>query len=1068
MNEPPSPEAVLFGEALALPADKRAAFLDDVCGENAELRCAVQVLLDAHDDAGAFLETAASGGRLLASAANPFLSAAESAMPAQKPGDRIGRYKLLEQIGEGGCGVVFMAEQEEPVRRRVALKIIKLGMDTKEVIARFEAERQALAMMDHSNIAKVLDAGATETGRPYFVMELVRGIKITEYCDQNNLTTKERLDLFSQVCRAIQHAHQKGIIHRDVKPSNILVTLHDGVPVPKVIDFGIAKATQGRLTDQTLFTAFQQFIGTPAYMSPEQAEMSGLDIDTRSDIYSLGVLLYELLTGKTPFDGKELLAAGVDAMRRTIREQEPPPPSTRLSTMLAGELTTTAKHRQVEPPRLVTSIRGDLDWIVMKCLEKDRTRRYETANGLATDVQRHLSNEAVLASPPSNLYRLRKVIRRNKGAFAAGVSVATALVIGLGIATWMYFEERAALQRATVAERKANEGEKKAYSEAARSEQVARLLKTMLRGVKPSVALGRDTALLKDLLNRTTDRLTKDLTNAPEVEAELRNIIGGVYGDLGDRQKSEEMHREALRLRKALFGETNVFIAESLYNLAWDLSQTRRHAEAEAVSRQALAVLKNRFGPRHVEVLDARVQLATILSEKGELADAEEMFRGVLRDLEREIEGGTAYEKRMRASFALENLGNTLGRQGKLSEGEEAHRQALQILTEILPPNDPNIAMPLLNLAVELGRQGKSAEAADTSRRALAIFEKLLDEDHPTVSLVRNNLAGDLKLLGKFAEAEALLWRVYHARTNRYGYYDAKVASQLDRLADLKRVQGKWAEAETIYRQVLTIQRKRNEPDLSRCVRGVAEMLVEQLKAAELEGFLRELVPSGQLQIADAPSLTARGEIYAIQSRWTEAMRDLSAAIELNPTNHWPYHGLASVLAWMGDAARHRELCQRIFAKFSNVRDAAAADPLAKDCLILPLPPEEVERVEPFVARAMQAHHQFAKALFKYRQGEFVEAIELSEKAAGVHIDWQRSRGLIRDYTVLAMAQFRLGRVEAARTSLAKAVELRDQHGTKPDWFGVETDGFEILFREVLFREAKALINVETNVVEKP
>ena len=335
-------------------------------------------------------------------------------------GTRIGRYKLLQHIGEGGGGVVYMAEQEEPVRRRVALKIIKLGMDTRSVIARFEAERQALAMMDHPNIARVLDAGATETGRPYFVMELVRGVKITDYCDQNQLDTRRRLDLFIQVCQAIQHAHQKGIIHRDIKPSNILVTLHDGVPVPKVIDFGIAKATEARLTDKTLFTAYEQIIGTPAYMSPEQAEMSGLDMDTRSDIYSLGVLLYELLTGRTPFDPKELLAAGLDEMRRTLREQEPPRPSTHGHHAAGTELTTTAEHRQAEPPKLISLLRGDLDWIVMKSLEKDRRRRYETANGLAMDIQRYLNNEPVMARPPSRLYRFQKLVRRNKVVFAAG------------------------------------------------------------------------------------------------------------------------------------------------------------------------------------------------------------------------------------------------------------------------------------------------------------------------------------------------------------------------------------------------------------------------------------------------------------------------------------------------------------------------------------------------------------------------------------------------------------------------------------------------------------------------
>jgi serine/threonine protein kinase/Flp pilus assembly protein TadD len=380
----------------------------------------------------------------------------------EKPGDKIGHYKLLQQIGEGGCGMVYMAEQEEPVRRRVALKVIKLGMDTKSVIARFEAERQALAMMDHPNIAKVLDAGATETGRPFFVMELVRGIKITEYCDQNNLSTRERLGLFIQVCHAIQHAHQKGIIHRDIKPSNILVTLHDGVPVPKVIDFGIAKATQGRLTDQTLFTAFEQFIGTPAYMSPEQAEMSGLDIDTRSDIYALGVLLYELLTGQTPFDPKTLVASGLDQMRRTIREQEPQRPSTRLSTMVDSDLTTTAKHRQTDAPKLIHLLRGDLDWIAMKALEKDRTRRYETANGLATDVQRYLSNDPITARPPSSLYRFQKLIRRNKLAFAAGAAVAAALILGTTISTALFIQERKARKRADEAERTQADLRKKA------------------------------------------------------------------------------------------------------------------------------------------------------------------------------------------------------------------------------------------------------------------------------------------------------------------------------------------------------------------------------------------------------------------------------------------------------------------------------------------------------------------------------------------------------------------------------------------------------------------------------
>jgi eukaryotic-like serine/threonine-protein kinase len=443
MSESHLPVGAIFEAAIELPVDRRAAYLQAACAGDEALRQRVEDLLRAHEMAGTFMGSMAVVSK----------SETTPTKPLEQLGERIGRYKLLQQIGEGGCGVVYMAEQEEPVRRRVALKVIKLGMDTENVIARFEAERQALALMDHPNIAKVLDAGATDNGRPYFVMELVRGIKITDYCDQNNLSTQTRLDLFMQVCRAVQHAHQKGIIHRDIKPSNILVTVTDGVPMPKVIDFGIAKATQGKLTDDTLFTAFEQFIGTPAYMSPEQAEMSTLDIDTRSDIYSLGVLLYELLTGKTPFDAQKLLKAGLDEIRRTIREQEPSRPSTRLSTMMAADLTTIAAHRQAQPPKLIHLVRGDLDWIVMKALEKDRTRRYETANGFAADIQRHLNNEPVTACPPGNLYKFQKMVRRNKLVFAAASAVIAALIIGLGVSTWMFAREKKAHQQTLVAER---------------------------------------------------------------------------------------------------------------------------------------------------------------------------------------------------------------------------------------------------------------------------------------------------------------------------------------------------------------------------------------------------------------------------------------------------------------------------------------------------------------------------------------------------------------------------------------------------------------------------------------
>ncbi len=538
--KPASPEQAVFTEALQHAApEARAAYLDGVCGTGTALRGRVEALLCAAKNAGDFLEQPAAG---LSGDAD--LASLVSEL-SEKPGDRIGRYKLLEKIGEGGCGVVYMAEQEEPVRRRVALKVIKLGMDSSSVIARFEAERQALALMDHPNIAKVFDGGATQTGRPYFVMELVRGVRITEFCDEARLSTRARLRLFVQVCQAVQHAHQKGVIHRDLKPSNILVTVNDGAPVPKVIDFGIAKATGQRLTDKTLFTHFHAFIGTPAYMSPEQAEMSSVDIDTRSDIYSLGVLLYELLTGKTPFDGEELLRSGLDEMRRIIRETEPPRPSTRLTNLAAADLrrlksreTTqeeigASSRRLVHIKELVNLLRGDLDWIVMKCLEKDRTRRYDTANALAADIQRHLTNEPVIARPPSAAYLFQKAFRRNKLMFTAVSAVVLALLFGLAISVWQYQgksqaerEQHRLREQAEVRALEANEAQKQAARQ--RDLATVRLYDSLLRESR-SIRQARQVGYRQQVVDRIQQAISLQSTN--KNQSALREEITACLGD---------------------------------------------------------------------------------------------------------------------------------------------------------------------------------------------------------------------------------------------------------------------------------------------------------------------------------------------------------------------------------------------------------------------------------------------------------------------------------------------------------------------------------------------------------
>lgn len=732
------------------------------------------------------------GGHCLRCLLQLGLAAADNS-PSLKPGDRVGHYELIEKLGEGGCGIVYRAAQEEPVRREVALKILKPGMDTVQVVTRFEAERQVLALLDHPNIAAVFDAGATESGRPFFVMELVRGEKITDYCDRHKLSTRERLELFVQVCQTVQYAHQKGIIHRDLKPSNILVTGDDQEPAaPKIIDFGIAKSTEQRLTADTLFTAMQQFLGTPAYMSPEQAGMGGTDVDTRSDVYSLGVLLYELLTGLTPFDAAELHRCAVDEVLRFIRETEPPRPSTRLTKLTPPELSTVAGCRQTEPARLPRLLQGDLDWIVMKCLEKDRARRYETASGLGADLRRHLENEPVIARPPTNAYRFQKFVRRHQFAFAAASAVLAALVMGLVVSTWLYFREKEALRNAEITR-------KLALSEAAKSREVALFLEDMLKGVGPSAALGRDTAMLREILDQTAERLSRDLKGQPEVEAELRSALAGTYHELGDFKQMENMALAALRLSRSRPDEASPAIAHALEQLGEAQLQLGELESAEATDREALAMREKWFGHEHPEVSASLNNLGLVLRARGQLTNAEALFRESLA-LDRKLPDHPSLKL-----TTLGNLGAVLWSEGKFDEAETVYLEALALRRKLSGDENPQVAISLNNLATVLVSEGKFSDAEKLNREALALDRKFLGNEHPAVAISLGNLGNTLAAQRKFAEAETVDREALAIDRKLFGNQNTNVAERLETLAKDLVGQGRKLESEAMSREAAAI-----------------------------------------------------------------------------------------------------------------------------------------------------------------------------------------------------------------------------------------------------------------------
>jgi serine/threonine protein kinase len=617
---------------------ERSGFLKGACTDDPELLAHVQKLLAAHAAAGdAFPTDPGAEATIL-----------DPTAPGEGPGSQIGKYKLLQVIGEGGMGVVYLAAEEGAIHRKVAFKIIKLGMDTKSVVARFEAERQALALMDHRNIAKVFDAGATDTGRPFFVMELVKGIPITEYCDKHQLTVEQRLELFIPVCEAIQHAHHKGIIHRDIKPSNVLVAHFDGKPVPMVIDFGIAKATHQRLTEKTQWTEFGQFIGTPAYVSPEQAEGSQLDIDTRSDIYSLGVLLYELLTGSTPFPDKRLRSAGWKEMQRIILEDPPDRPSTRLSTLTQQERTKWTKVHPEGLGRISLLLRRELDWVVMKCLEKDRSRRYETANGLAMDLGRYLKGEPTIAVPPTRGYVLGKLVRKHRKTFALAAAIAVILAGATVISTWQMIVAKRERAIAT------------AVSDFLDKDLLQR---ADVYGSDPFTTPHRDLKLL-EVVNRASTNLTGKFDKQPVVEATIRLTLGKIYIGLGELLVAEEHLERSLELFERTLGDNDLRTAEAAHNLG-RIQTIRFHADAAEKNLQHAIQLRSQIsGRQHPSVLETRLDYASLIHRRGESVRGSELVRSLYQDSTQYLEPDNPLALKIAEAYAWELWDSGKGHEG--------------------------------------------------------------------------------------------------------------------------------------------------------------------------------------------------------------------------------------------------------------------------------------------------------------------------------------------------------------------------------------------------------------------